>query len=278
MVMYSRFIRHHGHIAFLTGNRTGLAMLVRRSLMDIDEKNVRCVAFSREGHAADVLNILRPRGLISVPGLLHLRAGEPPVRVRFGTTHLNQPVEQALGDGRHKQVEEVFAHCVNDDELFILGCDLNATPPGTTLGSDCQTYSDMTARLSDAWTVANPSDPTRDGLTWDLQENKMWTSNWSRIFYGSGVFRWRCDYIFWRKPAHGDRAPRKHGLESETSDRLQRSSELTFAVRSCDVVFAGPDAVSDHFGVHAVFELCAATGGTSIQNTYSRCPKPRSSN
>eukprot|EP00928_Gymnodinium_smaydae_P014666 TRINITY_DN153_c0_g2_i1.p1 TRINITY_DN153_c0_g2~~TRINITY_DN153_c0_g2_i1.p1 ORF type:complete len:556 (+),score=111.89 TRINITY_DN153_c0_g2_i1:162-1829(+) len=247
MVLYSRLIRHHWTIAFLTGNRTGLVLLVRNDMIDIKEK--QCVPYSRAGHAADLLNILRPRGFLSVSGSVRLPPGYNPLPVRLITTHLNQPLEQALGDGRHRQVKEVFHNCIHPGELLILGCDLNATPPGTRQGSDCNTYADVTQELSDAWAAVNPSDPQRDGLTWDQSVNKLTSSKLNQLLYGFDLIRWRCDYIFWRhdRNAQAEPAPEK-GVQKD----------VTVNLRSCNMVFTGDQVVSDHFGVYACYDIRAA--------------------
>jgi len=280
MLAYSRLIRHHWTIAFLTGNRTGLALLVRTATIDVDENNARCNLFSREGHAADLLNILRPRGYISVPGTFKVGEGSESLAVRFSTTHLNQPLEQALGDGRHRQVREILHHCLRDNELFIIGCDLNATPPGTLNGSDCNTYMDMAAKTDDCWILCNPSDPTRDGLTWDQRSNPMCNSPINRLFYGSKPLRWRCDYIFFRGPtvpqvgpgsaqasqasqaaqaAQAEQAgPSVQAVQPvEKAGKADKANKplLDVSVKSCDMVFTGSEAVSDHFGIHTVFDI-----------------------
>lgn len=238
IVCYSRLIRHHWTVAFLTGNRTGLVMLVRRDAFELKEHS--CVMFSRCGHAADFLNVLRPRGFIHVTCGLRLPGYSDPLKLRLVTTHLNQPLEQALGDGRHRQVKEIFDKCLHDDELCLLGVDLNATPPGTKGGSDCKTYADATLEMQDAWAATNPSDPERDGLTWDQIENPMTLGPINRLFYGNAS-RWRCDYIFWRH---------RKGKTSRPD-----MADIQVSVRSCDMVFTGQEAVSDHFGVHCVFDI-----------------------
>eukprot|EP00927_Polykrikos_kofoidii_P032807 TRINITY_DN2782_c0_g2_i1.p1 TRINITY_DN2782_c0_g2~~TRINITY_DN2782_c0_g2_i1.p1 ORF type:complete len:589 (-),score=84.35 TRINITY_DN2782_c0_g2_i1:64-1830(-) len=240
IVCYSRLIRHHWTIAFLTGNRTGLVLLVRREAFELKEQS--CVMYSRNGHAADFLNVLRPRGFIQVTCGLRLPGYPDPLKLRLVTTHLNQPLEQALGDGRHRQVKEVFQKCHQDDELCLLGCDLNATPPGTKGGSDCQTYEDVISEMSDAWAATNPSDPQRDGLTWDQIENPMCLGPINRLFYGKAS-RWRCDYIFSR-------------YKQSKEKRNQPSFDVN--IRSCEMVFTHQEAVSDHFGVYAVFDVRAS--------------------
>lgn len=259
---YLRVVRHHWTVAFLTGNRTGLAMLVRREAVALDDKKVECIAFSSLAHGADLLNWLRPRGFINAPGSLKLPGGQH-VPVRFSTTHLNQPLEQRLGAGRHRQVQEVLTHCLHDNEFFVLGCDLNATPPGTQNGSDCCTYQHVCAELSDAWAATNPNDPCRDGLTWDMRENPMCTSMLNNLFYGASPLRWRCDYIFWRYRSHPS-GPDGHSVDNNpdagADDMLGGtcSCPATVRVRSCDIVFTGTSSVSDHFGVHSTFDFRVA--------------------
>lgn len=250
MIMYSRLIRHHWTIAFLTGNRTGLAMLVRRDAVDVDIKAIRCQKFSRVGHAADLLNLLRPRGFLSVTGQLRLNGCPEPVRVRLVNTHLNQPLDQALGDGRHRQVKEILSSCLQDDELLVLSGDLNATPPGTNKGTECKTYEYLAEHLTDSWAASNPSDPSRDGLTWDMKENPLAASPVTKAFYGSFLLRWRCDYIFWRR-----------SMTSKISEEIAEADKgrVSVDLQSCNLVFTGPRAVSDHYGVHAVFEVSGRT-------------------
>lgn len=261
LLLYLRIVRHHWTVAFLTGNRTGLAMLVRKDAVELDDKKVVCIPFTRRALAADQLNLLRPRGFISAPGSIRLRNGHE-LQVRFCTTHLNQPLEQSIGDGRHRQVREVLDHCVKEDEFLVVGCDLNATPPGTKNGSDCQSYSDMCKELGDAWVDVNPSDPKRDGLTWDQQENPMCTSMLNNLFYGSESLRWRCDYIFWRYMGRkGLQSPEEqHSIPSDdiVKKRVPAAQSFQVAVRSCQMVFTGKEAVSDHFGVFSVFDIAEA--------------------
>lgn len=257
-MMYLRVVRHHWTVAFLTGNRTGLAMLVRRETVDLDDKKVECIAFSDLGHGADLLNWLRPRGFISAPGVLRFKGGEE-IPVRFSTTHLNQPLEQSLGSGRHRQVQEVIQHCLRDNEFFAMGCDLNATPPGTQNGSDCQTYLDMCKEMSDAWAATNPNDPCRDGLTWDQMDNPMCTSVLNNLFYGAAPLRWRCDYIFWRfggkKPSSQHNALSLDASEKDDNVVVPELRPVQVSVQSCDIVFTGTNSVSDHFGVHCIFDF-----------------------
>jgi len=259
---YSHLIRHNKCVAFLTGNRTGLAMLVKKETVEIKER--QCVPFTREGHAADWLNIFRPRGYISVVGLVRLPGELEALKVRFVTTHLNQPLEQALGDGRHRQIKEVFQRSLQEDEFCVFGCDLNATPPGTENGSACNSYSDVVAEMTDAWSEVNPSDPNRDGLTWDQSGNPMTKTILNKVFYGVETIRWRCDYIFWRlstgSPFGATAADRREDGPADGPDDVPAQAEkgtknAAVKMRTCDLVFAGKEAVSDHYGVHAVFDV-----------------------
>lgn len=262
ILLYLRIVRHHWFIAFLTGNRTGLAMLVRSDRVELNDKKVECIPFARKALAADQLNLLRPRGFISAPGKLPLREGRH-IPVRFCTTHLNQPLEQRIGEGRHRQVRQVLDHCVRDNEFLVLGCDLNATPPGTLHGTDCQSYNDVCKELTDAWVDVNPSDPCRDGLTWDQKENPMCTSIMNNFFYGSDRLRWRCDYIFWRYQSESYRAVqdaivedhRRTAAEKKIRTCVTEPVEVQCTVRACHVVFTGQEAVSDHFGVFTIFDI-----------------------
>jgi len=279
MVCYERVVRHHWTIAFLTGNRTGLAMLVRREAVDLHER--KCVTFSRAGHAADLLNILRPRGFISAAGVVPMPHGKGSLPVRFVTTHLNQPLEQALGDGRHRQVKEVFAKCIKDDELLIMGCDLNATPPGTINGSDCNTYADVLEEMEDAWVNTNPSDPQRDGLTWDQANNPLCSGLLNKVFYGLETLRWRCDFIFYR---FGRRTPvSEDASEHDVKLDSGKPSEFTVDTSECNLAFTANQAVSDHFGVFAVFDIregvrskdviSIPVGATELQRKYEQPPE-----
>lgn len=260
ILCYARLVRHHWSVAFLTGNRTGLAMLVKRDVVELDD--CQCLFFSREGHAADVLNLLRPRGFISCSGRLKLPGGHAPLRVRLVTTHLNQPLEQSLGDGRHRQVEEVLKACVKEDELLIIGADLNATPPGTKHGSNCSTYKDVIAQMDDAWLTSNMLASESDGFTWDQDCNPSSVSPINKLFYGTENIRWRCDYIFWRH--RWGSAPLPHDEEGAfppaepSTPTKQRAIQrgVCVKVKACTTVFK-EQFVSDHFGVFAVFDVVA---------------------
>jgi endonuclease/exonuclease/phosphatase family metal-dependent hydrolase len=262
MAIYARFVRHHWTIAFLTGNRTGLALLLRRDLVDVQES--QCVVYSRAGHVGDLLNILRPRGFISVVARLKLPGTRCSLPVRFVTTHLNQPLEQSLGDGRHRQVKEVFNRCLQNQEFLVLGGDFNATPPGTNNGSDCNTYRDLTHELSDAWADTNPSDPMRDGLTWDQEENHMSVSPLNALWWGSALIRWRCDYIFWRhQKGAANEVPTKYKTVSppplcDKPAATEEAQDCKVSLQACSLAFTGDAAVSDHYGVHAVFDIMKA--------------------
>jgi len=236
--------RHHFFFVFLWGNKTGLAMLVRRSAIELDLDHKPCHVFSPLGHTEDFLNVLRPRGYILVPGKLTLRGRRrDSVSVSLMTTHLNQPIWQPRGVGRHRQVQELVDRLTEDacKGLVVVGCDLNATPPGTRGGTSCNTYRSITDHLSDAWLETHSNDLGK-GLTWDQQENPLCISSLNKVFWGLKTLRWRCDYVFWR-------CAREPGFE-----------DLSVSVRSCDMVFTGADAVSDHYGVHAIFEIRGAEG------------------
>lgn len=244
MLLYTRLIRHHWAVAFLTGNRTGLAMLVRREKITLNKEGVHCVPFSPQGHADDVLNLLRPRGFISVSGTMRLKNGTE-MPVRFVTTHLNQPVLQERREGRHRQVAEILQHASAEDEFFVMGCDLNATPPGTTKGSECNTYSNISAELNDAWSAVNPANPNSDGLTWDQVSNPLCCRSFvNDSFYGTTPLRWRCDFIFWR-----------HAERRKSCNLLSTQKTPAVKVRRCEMVFTGKASVSDHFGVYSVFDI-----------------------
>jgi len=238
--------RHHFFFVFLWGNKTGLAMLVRRSAIDVDLDQKPCQVFSPLGHAEDFLNILRPRGYISVPGRLRLRGTlRRTLNINLMTTHLNQPVVQPRGAGRHRQVQEIVDRSTEDSckGLTVVGCDLNATPPGTQGGTSCNTYRAMAEHFSDAWAGVHSND-VGQGLTWDQKENPLCISALNSLFWGIKTLRWRCDYVFWRYQQEPD-------LE-----------DIVVSVRSCDMVFTGGDAVSDHYGIFAVFEVRSADGRT----------------
>jgi len=244
MVLVCLVSRHHFWFVFLWGNKTGLAMLVRRSAIELNLDQRLCHVFSPQGHAEDCLNKMRPRGYILVPGRLRLRGMVEPLRVNLMTTHLNQPMRQPRGAGRHRQVQELIDRLTEDscDGLVVVAGDLNATPPCTKGGTNCNTYRSMTEHLSDAWTMANSHDRS-EGLTWDQQENPLCVSSVNRMFFGAKTLRWRCDYIFWRC----------------TGPCLEDASAV---LKSCEMVFTGKQAVSDHFGVLATFEIQSGGGNT----------------
>lgn len=228
---------------FLLGNRTGLVLLVRRCAeLEIDSEWQSCVMFSpKEGHQADILNILRPRGFIMALGRLRLK-NDQHLPVKFCTTHLNQPPIQAPGVGRHQQIKElVAALCKKDGSLCICGADLNAPPPGTDNGTTCTTYQDMCLHFNDAWLAHHECpDPNVDGLTWDQQENPMCITATNAVFYGAECLRWRCDYIMW---------------SYKSEDVADTAKRVAISVRSCDIVLDKEDSVSDHYGVLAVFDV-----------------------
>lgn len=229
--------RKHYFVPFLLGNKTGLAMLVRTEgcLTHVD---LECTQFSQpEGHAEDFLNIARPRGFLTLTGKLKLNNGSDLLPLRVVTTHLNQPPEQPPEKGRHRQVQEICDASIRDGELFILAGDLNATPPGTALGTTCTTYEDFTVHLQDAWLAKNEADPNKDGLTWDQKENPMCQTAMNSLFYGTDPLRWRCDFVLWRQ----NLPPQLHKFQT--------------IVRSCDMVFVGSAAVSDHYGIFTVFDI-----------------------
>lgn len=264
--------KNHYFVAFLIGNKTGLAMLVRRDLLKDYEHS--CVLFSYPwGHAADFLNSMRPRGFLFATGCLRLKNGDD-FRVRFATTHLNQPPDQPLAVGRHRQVNELLEAGLRDDELFVLGADLNATPPGTIEGTNCSTYVDLTRHLSDAWVETNASDPNEDGLTWDQAENPKCLSPLNTFFYGGRALRWRCDFILWRQHraevtstgttgtptssssgSCGIRVAKDASFSKSAEKGKANRSDLLTTVQSCRMVFSGDDAVSDHHGVLAVYQI-----------------------
>lgn len=259
VLCYAKLVRHHWSLAFLTGNRTGLVMLVKRDTVELD--NCECTFFSREGNAADVLNLLRPRGFISCSGTIKLPGLHAPLRVRLVTTHLNQPLEQALGDGRHRQVSEVLKACIRDDELLVIGADLNATPPGTKQGSNCSTYNEVVAQVGDAWLDAPNSCATQcEGFTWDQEANPCSVSPINNLFYGTQSIRWRCDYIFWLHRCGSALLRQPEGLETVAAECLPTAATKSIQpavfvkVKACTTVFK-EQFVSDHFGVHAVFEI-----------------------
>lgn len=233
--------RHHFFFVFLWGNKTGLAMLVRRSTIEVDLDQKPCQAFSPLGHADDFLNILRPRGYILVPGKLRLRGSmRRTLDVNLMTTHLNQPLVQSRGGGRHRQVQEIVDRLTDDSckGLTVVGCDLNATPPGTQGGTSCNTYRAMAEHFSDAWDGVHSND-VGSGLTWDQKENPLCISSLNSFFFGIKMLRWRCDYVFWR---------------------CSQEPDMVVSVRSCDMVFTGGDAVSDHYGIFSVFEVRSTDG------------------
>merc|ERR1711972_1083143 len=139
--------------------------------------------------------------------------------------------------GRHQQVNEILKHCLKHDEIFILGCDLNATPPGTNNGSTCETYNQITEHLSDAWASKNDSDPNCDGLTWDQEANPMCQTVMNSMFYGQKKLRWRCDYIFW-----------KNSLKAS-------ADSIRVNLRSCKLALTQEEAASDHFAVVAEYDF-----------------------
>eukprot|EP00927_Polykrikos_kofoidii_P009703 TRINITY_DN14063_c0_g1_i1.p1 TRINITY_DN14063_c0_g1~~TRINITY_DN14063_c0_g1_i1.p1 ORF type:complete len:461 (-),score=52.23 TRINITY_DN14063_c0_g1_i1:46-1428(-) len=240
--MYNRY---HYYTAFLMGNVTGMVMLVRKH--KFDGVSTTCATFSYEALQEDFLNGFRPRGYLTITAELKDQSEGPPLKVRVATTHLNQPPQQPPNKGRHLQVRELFSSCLHDDELFILGADLNATPPGTLRGTQCNTYVDMTSELTDAWLQKNGENERDFGYTWDQAGNPMCRSATNAIFYGTERLQWRCDYVMWRH------RPKRAASNS-------RSVKL----RSCELVFKDEEAVSDHFGIFAVFDIyreCNAAHG-----------------
>jgi len=237
------FLNHY-FVPFLVGNMTGLALLVRDDGKWLEQLSTRCELFSYPlGQAEDFLNRLRPRGFLLASGYIRLRGWAELLPIRIATTHLNQPPVQPVGSGRHQQVKElcrVLLEHQNHGGLVLLGADLNATPPATQSGTLCSTYTDMCESLTDAWDALNASDPNVDGLTWDQCENPLCLSALNSIFYGTSPLRWRCDYIFWR------------------CDKSPSLPDVNVSFRSCNMVFVGDDAISDHFGVLALIDITAS--------------------
>lgn len=243
LLMHMHFFRKHYFWPFLVGNLTGLALMVRKDETRLSKLTAKCTKFSYPlGHAEDFLNSLRPRGLLTVSGQIQLRGREETFPIHIATTHLNQPPAQSPGAGRHQQVKEICESFLKpgDGGLILLGADLNASPPGTDSGTQCSTYEEITRHLSDAWCATNPSDPNADGLTWDQKENPMCQSAMNSLFYGTRPLRWRCDYLLW---GHRPTACAK---------------DVKVSVKSCDMVFVGDAAVSDHYGVLAVLDISEA--------------------
>jgi len=249
MLAICAFSKDHYFVAFLMGNATGLALLVRRSKLELADDSLngqsfaeRCKFSYPEGQAEDFLNALRPRGFLTVTGQVKLNDGSY-VQVRVATTHLNQPPVQPKGKGRHRQVKEIFGHCLREGELFILSGDLNATPPGTDSGTSCDTYRSVTEHLVDAWSEKHSSDPNEDGLTWDQETNPMCQTAVNALFYGGEQLRWRCDYVFWRYTA-------------QTTPDAPRVT-----LRSCEMVLTGAEATGDHYAVLAVYDFYDSKSG-----------------
>merc|ERR1719401_2951590 len=94
-------------MAFLTGNKTGLAMLIRKKKVELHVGNP--VIFSRQALEQDFLNWMRPRGFLLARGRLMIKGWRAFMPVRVISTHLNQPPQQHGLKGRHLQVEELMS-------------------------------------------------------------------------------------------------------------------------------------------------------------------------
>eukprot|EP00928_Gymnodinium_smaydae_P014173 TRINITY_DN15150_c0_g1_i1.p1 TRINITY_DN15150_c0_g1~~TRINITY_DN15150_c0_g1_i1.p1 ORF type:complete len:573 (+),score=76.14 TRINITY_DN15150_c0_g1_i1:34-1719(+) len=274
--------RDHYFVAFLVGNQTGLAMLIRRNKFDLAMENGSCVNFSYpDGHAEDGLNCMRARGYIVAAGTIPLKGGRTSLKLRVATTHLNQPTLQPKGRGRHQQVRELLEGCLHPGELLVLAGDFNATPPGTEGGTQCNTYQEITAWLSDAWADVNAGDPAKDGLTWDQEGNPYCVSATNSLLYGTTPLRWRCDFVLWRQSRPEERYHEGRGGQNgdgrpgvaEVNGR-SLADEVEVQVRSCDTVLVGDDAVSDHYAVLATFDILRRPAG-SRRSERARKTLPR---
>lgn len=203
--------------AFLCGNRTGLLLLVRRD---------RIIGLDTSAHffqewKLDYLNLLRPRGFLCATGALRSSSGDLPFQVL--TSHLDQQPDQPKGRGRFMQSKELMEQVSSFDGLTVLAGDLNFDE---SEGGDAGPYRVITEQMEDAWD--GNDDP---GITWDQIQNPLCQHPVSEFAYGAAS-QHRYDYVFWRQKGRG-RAVR----------------------RSCEVVFKDAEAMSDHYGVLAVFEV-----------------------
>eukprot|EP00930_Biecheleria_cincta_P038962 TRINITY_DN26789_c0_g1_i1.p1 TRINITY_DN26789_c0_g1~~TRINITY_DN26789_c0_g1_i1.p1 ORF type:complete len:365 (-),score=50.69 TRINITY_DN26789_c0_g1_i1:53-1147(-) len=214
-------------VDFLFGNKTGLMLLAKRSVI---EHMTTDVSLFKEWRY-DYLNWVRPRGYVQISGFLNIQEEGNDVRVPFKvvTSHLDQVITQKEGHGRIAQAREIMRRELDGFKgLVVMAGDWNCTPHDNPGGTRCGTYDAMRLEMDDAWHGDHGL-----GATWDQVGNPLAVSKANDMAYqNTELLQWRCDITFWK---------------NTTSQKV--------CVKSCEILFQPPELVSDHYGLLTTFSF-----------------------